>query len=395
MRNRIFREMYNSSVPDDNVRQQLAERIKSERRFTGYGMAALSAAAVLIICIGSVIVMGQVKAPSEIAYEKSDTMTSHSQTVTSAVNAQTEEAVTSPVDMPFVTSYTEISGVIDHSSENESSDEYVSEPTAVPLETETVTAEITADTAVSEELSSSAEIQPETAVIPRWEEIPESERYNLLSIDGREYHLSDNEIDAEKLTFYRNGEICGYDEYGMELRTVECAYYRIEGMSEEYAVAVFVADGSCRSFINPLYLPPTLGEYLDGTDYLSRRAEGVTSNEALFDKETEEFYTIIYTLPDADKAVKEMLLSQTAAPLVVTEPSYELSFFENIIFRIVMSEGVIEISSDGYMRIARVSERYYDIGEDAAERFRLYAEENGAPQRIYLTNTGDNETVPE
>ena len=386
MRNRIFREMYNQSVPDENVRQQLAERIKSERRFTGHGMAALSAAAVLIICIGSVIVMRQAKAPSEISYEE---------TVTSVINVQTEDSAAAPADMPYVTSYTEYSSVVEYFSENKSSDEYVAEQTTVPLETEAVTAETTADSAVSEEVSSAAEIQPETAVIPRWEEIPESERYDLVLLDGREYHLSDNEIDAGKLTFYRNGEICGYDEYGMELRTVECAYYRIEGMSEEYAVAVYVADGSCRSFINPLYLPPTLGEYLDGTDYLSRRAEGVTSNEALFDKETEEFYTIIYTLPDADKAVKEMLLSQTAAPLVVTEPSYELSFFENIIFRIVMSEGVIEISSDGYMRIARVSERYYDIGEAAAERFQTYAEENGAPQRIYLTNNADNETVLE
>ena len=113
--------------------------------------------------------------------------------------------------------------------------------------------------------------EEETAIIPKWEDMSDLERYSYLDYNGATYSMTAEKFDKNELTFLQNGEIYGFfddywdddDERDSKRVSVPCAFYKIKNVNENYKIVVFTADGNYTAFRNFNYRPDSLGRYLE------------------------------------------------------------------------------------------------------------------------------------
>lgn len=239
----------------------------------------------------------------------------------------------------------------------------------------------------------------EIAIVPKWEDMSDLERYSYLDYNGAAYNITVKTFDKSELTFLQNGEIYGFfDDYwdNAEERdskriSVPCAFYKIKNVNENYMIAAFTADGNYTAFQNFLYRPDTLGNYLEDIDF-SNRYKLTTIHSEYPASINDPLYGFLfkYDLPDLQQAVEKLLAENSEALPEINPPPVMDRYL------IICGDDTfptVRISDGGYICVLG---KYFWIGEDQTESFMAYIEENSV-KKEYDPHAADDadETIPE
>lgn len=237
--------------------------------------------------------------------------------------------------------------------------------------------------------------EEETAIVPKWENMSDLERYSYLDYNGATYSITVEIFNKSELTFLQNGEIYGFfDDYWDDAEerdskrvSVPCAFYKIKNVNENYKIVVFTADGNYTAFRNFNYRPDTLGSYLEDIDF-SNRYKLTTIHSENPDSIDDPFYK--YDLPDLQQAVEKLLEENSdAVPEINPPPVMDryLIICGNDTFP------TVRICDGGYIGVLG---KYFKIGEDKTESFMAYIEENSVKTEYDPRAGADaDETIPE
>ena len=265
----------------------------------------------------------------------------------------------------------------------------VEETTVGPTDT---TANLTLTVTMTTEQTQDEE---ETAIVPKWEDMSDLERYSYLDYNGATYSMTVKTFDESELTFLQNGEIYGFfddywdddEERDSKRISVPCAFYKIKNVNENYMIAALTADGNYTAFQNFRYRTDSLGDYLEDIDFSNRYKLTTihSENPASID---DPFYK--YDLPDLQQAVENLLEKNSdAVPEINPPPVMDryLIICGNDTFP------TVRICDGGYIGVLG---KYFKIGEDKTESFMAYIEENSVKTE-YDPRAGSDadETIPE
>ncbi|MDE6745923.1 MAG: hypothetical protein K2J72_04695, partial [Oscillospiraceae bacterium] len=244
----------------------------------------------------------------------------------------------------------------------------VEETTVCPTNT---TVNLTTTAAVQDE--------EETAIVPKWEDMSDLERYSYLDYNGATYSMTVKTFDKSELTFLQNGEIYGFfDDYWDDAEerdskriSVPCAFYKIKSVNENYMIAALTADGNYTAFQNFLYRTDSLGNYLEDIDFSNRYKLTTihSENPASIDDPLYGFL-FKYDLPDLQQAVEKLLAENSEALPAINPPPVMDRYL------IICGDDTfptVRISDGGYICVLG---KYFWIGEDQTESFMKYIEEN-------------------
>lgn len=218
----------------------------------------------------------------------------------------------------------------------------------------------------------------ETALVPKWADMSDMERYIYLEYNGNEYSITMDKFDKSELTFLQNGRLYGFDEEhdedcdGPVRRDMRCAFYKIKNVNENYMIAALTADGNYTAFVNYGYRPDTLGSYLEDIDF-SNRCKLTTIRSKTYIPIGNELQTqyFEYHLPGLQQAVEKLLAENSGAVPEINPPPV------SDIYLIICGDDTfptVRISEGGYVGVLG---KYFKIGEDKTESFMAYIEENG------------------
>lgn len=227
--------------------------------------------------------------------------------------------------------------------------------------------------------------EEETAIVPKWEDMSDFDRYTLLQYNGNEYSITMNKFDKSELTFLQNGVLYGFaeanyygaDEWygdaeeGMKRYSALCAFYKIKNINENYMIAAPTADGNYTAFINFQYRPESLGGYIKDIDFSNRYKLTTIYSQThdLVDGEVDSHY-FKYDLPDLQQAVEKLFAENSEAVPEHGGPPYLIRY------SIICGDDTfptVRIYDGGYVEVYG---RYFKIGEDKTESFMKYIEEN-------------------
>ena len=219
--------------------------------------------------------------------------------------------------------------------------------------------------------------EAETALVPKWDDMSDMERYIYLEYNGNEYSITMNKFDKSELTFLQNGRLYGFDEehdedcVGPVRRDKRCAFYKIKNVNENYMIAALTADGNYTAFRNSRYRPDTLGSYLEDIDF-SNRCKLTTIRSKTYIPIGNELQTqyFEYHLPGLQQAVEKLLAENSGAVPEINPPPV------SDIYLIICGDDTfptVRISEGGYVGVLG---KYFKIGEDKTESFMAYIEEN-------------------
>lgn len=277
-----------------------------------------------------------------------------------------------------------LTAVIDSETDGETNADFTSkyecEETTVGTADTTANLTITA-TMITEPIQDGAE----TAIVPKWEDMSDFDRYTLLQYNGNEYSITMNKFDKSELTFLQNGVLYGFaeanyygaDEWygdaeeGMKRYSAPCAFYKIKNINENYMIAAPTADGNYTAFINFQYRPESLGGYIKDIDFSNRYKLTTIYSQThdLVDGEVDSHY-FKYDLPDLQQAVEKLFAENSEAVPEHGGPPYLIRY------SIICGEETfptVRIYDGGYVEVYG---RYFKIGEDKTESFMKYIEEN-------------------
>ena len=209
--------------------------------------------------------------------------------------------------------------------------------------------------------------EEEVALIPKWEDLSDLDRYVYLDYDGNEYSITMEKFDKSELTFLRNAEIYGIDEYTDKKYTMECAVYKIGNINPNYMVAVLTADGKYTGFEQFPYRADTLADYLTDTDFLNRNKTGF---EVAVDDDENRCKTV-YTLTDLPDVVEKLLTAAPNTPPTSDNPWTLTCYF---IFD-TNGKQLIRVYGNGYIYFCN---RIFNIGTVNTDAFIDYVKENAA-----------------
>lgn len=220
--------------------------------------------------------------------------------------------------------------------------------------------------------------EAETALVPKWADMSDMERYIYLEYNGNEYSITMNKFDKSELTFLQNGRLYGFDEehdedcVGPVRRDMQCAFYKIKNVSENYMIAALTADGYYTAFVNYGYRPDTLGSYIGDIGFSNRFKLTTIHSQTddLVDGEVDSRY-FVHDLPDLQQAVEKLLAENFEAVPEINPPP--------VMDRYLIICGsdtfpTVRICDGGYIGVLS---KYFKIGEDKTESFMAYIEENG------------------
>lgn len=219
--------------------------------------------------------------------------------------------------------------------------------------------------------------EAETALVPKWADMSDMERYIYLEYNGNEYSITMDKFDESELTFLQNGRLYGFDEehdedcVGPVRRDMRCAFYKIKNVNENYMIAALTADGNYTAFENSRYRPDTLGSYLEDIDF-SNRCKLTTIRSKTYIPIGNELQTqyFEYHLPGLQQAVEKLLAENSGAVPEINPPPV------SDIYLIICGDDTfptVRISEGGYVGVLG---KYFKIGEDKTESFMAYIEEN-------------------
>lgn len=215
--------------------------------------------------------------------------------------------------------------------------------------------------------------EEEAVLIPKWEDLSDLDRYIYLDYAGSEYGITMEKFDKGELTFLRNGEIYGIDEYTDKKYSMECAVYKIKNISPEYMVAVPTADGKYTGFKQYHFWYDTLGEAVEGTGILKRNIIGDTVS--ISDDSARQ--TTVYTVPDLQQAA-EKLLSSAPDTAVHVNPPNDMGFVSYCVYG-KDGKTVLKVYTTGYIYFG-VS--YFNLGAEYAAEFIDHIKQNAADVEI-------------
>ncbi|MDE5742130.1 MAG: hypothetical protein K2H90_06745 [Oscillospiraceae bacterium] len=228
--------------------------------------------------------------------------------------------------------------------------------------------------------------EDESVIIPKWEDLSDLERYVYLEYAGNEYAITVEKFDKSELTFLRNSEVYGIDEYTDKKYSMECAVYKIENIDPDYMVAVLTADGLYTGFERFPYYADTLADYLADTDFLNRDKIG----EKVTIDDDDTYCATVYTLNDLPNAVEKLL---TAAP--DTPPESDLPWTPNCYFIYSRNgKSFLRVYDNGYVYLCNW---YFNIGTENTDAFIEYVKENAVNVEAvpYDIDFGNNLDIPE
>ncbi|MDE6598889.1 MAG: hypothetical protein K2K34_02275, partial [Oscillospiraceae bacterium] len=256
------------------------------------------------------------------------------------------------------------------------------------------------NTTVNLTTTAAVQDEEETAIVPKWEDMSDLERYTYLDYNGATYSMTVKTFDKSELIFLQNGEIYGFfndywddaEERDSKRISVPCAFYKIKSVNENYMIAALTADGNYTAFQNFLYRTDSLGNYLEDIDFSNRYKLTTIHSEypALID---DPFYGFLfkYDLPDLQQAVEKLLAENSEAVPEINPPP--------VMDRYLIICGndtfpTVRISDGGYICVLG---KYFWIGEDQTESFMKYIEENAVKTKYDPHAVDDaNETdIPE
>ncbi|MCM1578272.1 MAG: hypothetical protein NC078_05670, partial [Ruminococcus sp.] len=235
---------------------------------------------------------------------------------------------------------------------------------------------VTAETA-PEELLTTADLTDltsmEEALIPRWEDMSDMERFTGLRWRESEYIITTDKFDSSELTFSPfPGEIFGYDEYSGSEFAKPIAVYTIGGVNENYMAAVLTADGEYTGFVNYRFKPANLEDFLSDTDFYARHAPArLFSGDVISASEHME-----YTLPDLNERIESLLALRK---YTLPEPNPADTGQSSYALYDSSGRAVMFIYGSGYVTILGET---FNIGEDVIGEFSDYVEENAEKSEL-------------
>ena len=233
---------------------------------------------------------------------------------------------------------------------------------------------------------------PETAIVPKWEDMTDLERYIYLSYNGSDYSITTEHFDESELSFLGNGEIYGvFDELSVEdweegaKKTVPCGFYSINGISPEYMIAVPTSDGYYTGYVNHDFCGEDMGDYLKDTGFFVRNSFTVLYSGEKCDGL--DYYE--YSLPDLIAVTDSILLSDKSVKAETNPPANT-----GTILYVVRSGGkvVFYVYEGGYVRIGQ---KFFPVGKDKCAAFDEYVRENAEAQFVICEPSDVTEIIPE
>lgn len=272
----------------------------------------------------------------------------------------------------------------------------IDQPPSVSSSTETaemftepyppVTEETAAETAETE--NTSAEEEEEAAIIPKWEDMDDLERYIYLDYKGNTYGITMEHFDESELTFLQNCEIFGVDEYTDKKYSMECAVYKIDNIDDEYMAAVMTADGLYTGFKRERFWYDTLGEAVEGTGILKRNIIGDTVS--ISDDDARQ--TTVYTVPNLQQAAEKLLNYEPDTAVHVNPPDD----CGTVNYRVYGKDGkwLLTVYETGYVYFG-VS--HFNPGAEYAKEFIDYVKQNSTDIEAipYDEPNADDPVIPE
>lgn len=433
MKETIFNDIYNQYQPDKELVSRLMERVKNEKPKAVPFKAVItvaSAAAGLALCFAAwkllpsgpniEVVNPAVMTTTTTTYKSSiitntdpiltletppgattapcygpwDETTTTAYETTTATNSSWEETVpTTSHDIIILTDTTTVA--VTETQTTSKAPETTTVTVTSPYETTTVTqaiittteittlppeseSEVTSATTTTTGITSppTSDGSQEGAIVPSWEEIPDSEKYTYLHYDDITYSLTLNECDISEITFLENSKFFGQDELTEEIKTADTVLFSLNGFPLKKYIVALTIDGHYRIFHNHKYSPDTLGEFLDDLSYLERNTFTEIRFGEFYDKERKEWYSLSYKSENLDNVVREIILSDRNAPVFG-------DIIRNLKFKIYCDNGRgIRVYENGYISFSEVSVYYY-IGEDTVKELQEYIDKNETPERHY------------
>lgn len=230
--------------------------------------------------------------------------------------------------------------------------------------------------------------EEEIVLIPKWEDLSDLDRYIYLEYAGNDYGITMEKFDKSELTFLRNSEIYGIDEYTDKKYSMECAVYKIDNIDAQYMVAVPTADGLYTGFKRNSFRYDTLGEAVEGTGILKRNIIGDTVSIS----DDSARHTTIYTVPNLQQAAEKLLNSAPNTDVHVNPPNDRGLVSYSIYGK--NGKTVLTVYATGYVYFG-VS--YFSLGEEYAAEFIDYVMQNATNIDIipYDEPNPNDITIPE
>ena len=216
----------------------------------------------------------------------------------------------------------------------------------------------------------------ESAMEWPWEYKTIAEQYTTINLNGKEYYSGGRSVDASSVgELIGTFDVIGYDAYRDQNHKIACETYRIDGISEEYIVAVKL-DGEFYVFSHNEYAPPSnLGEVMD--NYALEQTLPLDQFTKYLGEEQKGHFRL-----DNDSYIWDVLNECRDAEFIEDDNWGEGD--RNYLSFIATSDAlgiykrVFNVTEDGYIWTNILDYAYiFRIGQEAADQIISYAVENG------------------
>lgn len=218
----------------------------------------------------------------------------------------------------------------------------------------------------------------EFAIVWPWEYKTIAEQYTTINLNGKEYYSRGRSVDASFVSeFIGTVDVMGYDDYTDQYHRITSEAYRIDGISEDYIVAVKLGEEFYTFSYNEYAPPANWGEVLDN----------YTLDQTLL--------LIQFTICDGyeecgyfrlnnDAYIWDILKAYRDAEFVEDDRWSDSNSDRNYLSFTATSDAlgvykaVFNVTEDGYIWTNIFDYAYiFRIGQEAADQIISYAVENG------------------
>lgn len=219
----------------------------------------------------------------------------------------------------------------------------------------------------------------ESVVMPHWEDLYISEKFREIKLGDITYSSQVNEIDEEHLlSFISEEKMSGYDIYEDKTYYENGRIYSIRHINPKCAVAVQIGeDKAYYVFVNYMYEPETLGEFMNDIDFKNTVVFGEAYDESYeFTEAYSKYTTKIYENFD-DSIIWNMLLSDPTVKNTEYNHPYDRISISTDLPILGYKNISFSVTTDGYIitNILGIQKCFF-VGKDKTDAFAEYLEEN-------------------
>ncbi len=252
--------------------------------------------------------------------------------------------------------------------------------TTCPLTTKKATDNLTEDVQPTQPTTKN---DLECVVMPHWDDLYISEKFREIKLGDITYSSQVNEIDEEHLlSFISEEKMSGYDIYEDKTYYENGRIYSIEHINPKCAVAVQIGeDKAYYIFVNYMYEPKTLGDFINDIDLKNTVVFGEAYDESYEFTETYSKYTTkIYENFD-DSIIWDILLSDTTVKNTEYNHPYDRIGISTNLPILGYKNISFSVTTDGYI-ITNIlnTQKCFFVGKDKTDAFAEYLEKNIAFQ---------------